>query len=111
MATEPPAQPHGRLELADFEPLVGSVFEIRRSLHGEALDLKATLNRASASRFPRARERFRHPFELLFELEPEVQIPQLSCVLFHVELGEFDAFLVPMQPEPGGAGLLLATFN
>ena len=112
MEPEPHPTPESeRLELEHFAGLVGQTFEIRRTLHGEPVGFRVTLIKAEPSRYPRARERFRDPFDLLFELAPGEQLPQLSSILHHPELGEFAALLVPAQPEPGDGALLAATFN
>ena len=80
-STPPDPQP---TELEFFEPLVGTRFEITALCRGDGLDQTEPLERpqsttlieAQASASTRGREGFRHPFELLFKLEPGSGFPQ-----------------------------------
>jgi hypothetical protein len=89
----------GELTLSTFSPLVGDAFTIETT---GGLRIEVTLSEAAAeSDQPVASGRT--PFSILFSGPPEPILPQGIHRLEHRALGALDVFLVPLQPESGGA--------
>ncbi|MCE4554148.1 DUF6916 family protein [Pelomonas cellulosilytica] len=82
--------PDGTITLAQFEPLVGSVFTLQL---GEAGRLTARLIEAKPGQW--APPEGRAPFSLMFEA-PEPALPQRIYRLEHAQMGSMDIFLVPI---------------
>jgi len=83
-----------------FEPLVGTLFAVNDVADVLELVSVARLNSPS----PRTQ-----PFSLTFASRTH-QLTQATFRLAHGELGGFDVFLVPLQPDARG-GLYEAVFN
>lgn len=97
-----------RLQLADFEPLVGQPFRVVFPDRTEIL----TLTEATA-RKPTPGSGLRPPFSLLFEgSSTDIYLPQRIYPLDHAGLGRLEVFLVALGPGPrGGACRYQAVFG
>jgi len=89
---------------ADFEPHVGSDFELAT---GSGDNPRLTL--ASVQRHPQQASPRTEPFSLLFvgDLVLDQRIHQLR----HQALGDLEIFLVPIGPDPSGTLQYEAVFN
>ena len=85
------------LHLAQFAPLVGTVFSLQPA---DATALPATLVEATAAGTPAFQGR--EPFSLMFECPGSDVLPQGMQLLQHPALGPLELFLVPVGRSPAG---------
>lgn len=84
---------------SDFQPHIGSRFEIR--LGNDALVLTLVeVTELAGSPYPTSN---RNPFSLIFRGDPARVLPQRIYPLTHAVLGEISIFLVPITPDGNGA--------
>ncbi len=92
------SRPLETLELADFEPQIGTVFRIQ--LSDGALELEL-LEAAPHPHLPHA-PGARRGFSLVFRSRLAGHLPQAIYRLEHDAMGTMDLFLVPIGPQGGG---------
>jgi hypothetical protein len=92
---------------ADFHPLAQSLFH---ASIGEAPAVDLKLAEIALLPSPPGAPR-PNPFSLLFLGPPSPILPQKIYRFSHPSLGEFDLFIVPVGPAPGGAMRYEAIFN
>jgi hypothetical protein len=87
-----------KLQLADFEPLVGQQFRIVFVERTEILTLtEATAKKHIPGSGPRA------AFSLIFDgSSTDIYLPQAIYPLDHADLGRLELFLVAIGPGPRG---------
>ncbi|MCU1390031.1 MAG: hypothetical protein JWL72_3369 [Ilumatobacteraceae bacterium] len=90
-----------------FEPVVGTEFIVDLGGAGRVALTLASCERLSAGGLGPRRE----PFSLVFHGPAVPVLTQATYAMDHPELGRLDIFIVPIQPNPGGAPRYEAVFN
>ncbi len=82
-----------QLSAAQFEPLVGELFDVNE----QALVLELIEVTRLQSPSPRS-----EPFSLVFRSSTH-RLQQSTFRLTHLQLGSFDLFIVPIEPDANGS--------
>ena len=82
--------------MADFENLIGQVFEVPAEEKGEVF---TELNLREVARLPHGHPTRPEPFSLIFEGPVEGALDQGTYFLRHEAIGEHSMFLVPIGEE------------
>ena len=87
----------GELKIGDFQPHLGSVFEMHSARGVVPLKLVEVEGAGNSGRQGGA-------FSLVFAAAADTRLPQSVYPLGHPALGTLEIFLVPIGPVPEGSG-------